>query len=241
VKRVLFFSIAALFIIGCSGKQGPENQGPPGGEESGKAKAVGKVERVSLDELAGWRFLGLGEVRVDETEKAVFMSEAEDSKGVTLVSPESYGENVSVSFRVKPLTFHSVNVVILSASDSEKGSDFEIPPDYDGGFGFWTQGNVRNYIFAFHNAAHDRLPFIVRNPGMELLAEAEKHVTDENWHDVRVSRAGGTLRLEIDGKVVAEGKDPEGGLPGGKIGFRLRGTPGNPASALFKDVVVAEK
>jgi len=241
VKRVLCFAIVASFFLGCSGEQGSDGRGGAGGETGRETGDAGKVERVSLDELAGWLFLGMGEVKVDEAEKAVFMSEAEDSKGVTLVSPRSYGENVSVSFRVKPLTFHSVNVVILSASDRETGGDFGIPSDYDGGFGFWTEGNVRNYIFAFHNAAHDRLPFIVKNPGMELLAEAEKHVTDENWHDVRVSRAGDTLTLEIDGKVVAEGKDPEGGPPGGKIGFRLRGTPGNPASALFKDVVVTEE
>jgi len=131
---------------------------------------------------------------------------------------------------------------MISASDKDTGGDIQVPADYDGSFGLWTQGNVQNYLFAFHNAAHERLPFIVKDPGMEPLSEAEKHVTGERWHDIEVGRNGANLSMKIDGALVAETKDPTAeSLPGGRVCFRLRGTPDAQASAWFKDVVIREE
>ena len=185
------------------------------------------------------RFLGIGLVSIDETENALLMSEGPDSKGVNLVSPKKYGQSVVVSYKMKPLNSESVHVLILSASDKDTGGDFTMPDDYDGNFDFWTAGKVQNYVFALHNAAHNRKPFITKNPGVNLIVEAEANVTGEQWHGVEIGRHGAHLFMKIDGKMVVEGMDPAGvGLPGGIIGFRLRGVPGKSASALFKDVVI---
>jgi len=226
-RYVLLFAAALMIVAECSGDR--------------DASRAGK-NAVSIAEFAKWEFQGSGEVTVDETEDAVYMSEAEGSAGVTLVSPKSYGPDVTVRFDVKPATFESVNVVILSASDKNTGGDIQVPADYDGSFGFWTQGDVQNYIFAFHNAAHERLPFIVRDPGMELLGEADSHVVKEDWHTVEISRSGSRLSMKVDGAVIVEVTDTSGEpLPGGKIGFRLRGTPDSVASAWFRNIVISER
>ncbi len=232
--RYLSMTILALFLIaGCSGGEKNTAKTPSPAKSSAGA--------VSLEELAKWCFLGTGTVGVDAAENALLMSETDGSVGVTLVSPKSYGKNVTVSFKVKPSTYESVNVVMLSASDVASGGEIKVPADYDGAFGFWTAEQVQNYVVAFHNGAHNRLPFIVKCPGMEPVAEGEKHVAGERWHDVEIGREDSKIWLKIDGALVVEGNDSSAeSLPGGAIAFRLRGTATGLASALFKDVVITE-
>lgn len=237
MKRLMSSNVLVIILLlGCSGEQDSETQPAP------QPKVATGGETISVSELAKWQFLGEGEVKIDETENAVFMTEAKGSKGVTLVSPRSYGENIVLSFKVKPSTYESVNVVIIAASDKDTGEDIQVPPDYDGNFGFWTQENVQNYLFAFHNGAHDRKPFIIKNPGMTLLVENDENVAEERWLDVETGKKGLSLWLKIDGNMIVEGTDSDGtGLPGGKVAFRLRGTADSVASALFKDVVISEE
>ena len=92
MKGIVLVLTALLIMSGCSGDQGTERTPAPPGE-SARAAAGGTIP---LEELAGWRFYGMGEIGVYETENAVKMSEAEGSLGVTLVSPEAYGRNVTV-------------------------------------------------------------------------------------------------------------------------------------------------
>ncbi len=238
---LLCLLLPVVFAIGCSSDDGSQSGSDSKTQAGSQVKSTTVAGKITVANMAKWQFLGIGDVSVDDTENAVRLSEGEDSKGVTIVSPKSYGTNVTVSFKVKPLTYESVNVVILSASDSETGGDIKIPADYDGNWGFWTEGNVSNYIFAFHNAAHDRPPFIVKSPGMTVIAEAPENVAGERWHDVEIARHGSHLIMKIDGTTVVQGTDSGSGeLPGGKVCFRMRGTPGNPAAALFKDIVINE-
>jgi len=238
---MLFIPLSlSLIVFGCSGEE-PAEQGNAGRPAPPVQSAVSEAETIGIGDLASWPFYGLGEVRVDEGENALFMTEFDGSKGVMIVSPKSYGKNVTVTFKVKPVTVATVNVVMLSVSDKNTGGAVTIPADYDGNFGFWTAGDVQDYIFAFHNGAHDRKPFITKNPGSELLVEAEAHATGERWHDVEIGRAGIKLWMKVDGKTVVEATDPSpSGLPGGAVCFRLRGTPDAVASALFRDVVIEE-
>lgn len=231
--------LTVLLVAGCTSGDGSGS----GSSSAQKVEATGPVrEAVPSRELAGWRFLGTGTVEYDAGEDAVMFGEGEGSVGVTLVSPKSYGTSITVSFKVRPSSFESVNVVIISASDKATGGDIVVPDGYDGNFGFWTEGDVQNYLFAFHNAAHERKPFILRSPGGTLLAEAPENVMGEDWYDIELGRDGTRLWLKVDGRTIVEGTDPDmKGLPGGKLGFRLRGTPDARASALIKDVVITEK
>ncbi len=240
-----FFGIIILIMIisfGCSKeervKPGPENQMKAVPQQ--KADTEGK-EQINESKLFQWAFLGRGEINIDEGNKALFMTETEGSKGVTLVSPESYGENCVVTLKAKPMSYESVIVIMLNVSNKDTGGEIEIPADYDGNFGFWTDGNVQNYLFAFHNSAHQRKPFILKNPGTEVLAENDKNVTKEQWFDVEVGKSGSRIWLKIDGETIIEATDQEGkALPGGKVCLRLRGTGDVVASALFKDVCIRE-
>jgi len=226
-----FVSVMCLLWAGCSG--GDNNSG------QSKVPSENVPVMIPVSDLATWRFLGLGEVSVDAAEQALYMTETDGSKGITLVSPESYGADFTLRFMVKPATFESVNVVMISASAKDTGGDFEIPGDYDGSFGFWTDGSVQDYVVAFHNAAHNRMPFITRNPGSTLLVEGTSQSVDENWHQIEIERRGSSLKLSVDGVLSVEAADTNSPvLPGGKIAFRLRGTPDKTAAAWFKDVTI---
>ena len=237
MKKIIIILIP-LFVWSCSSedKSGQEAAPQPVMPKMSQAESI---ETIPVKELATWRFFGTGVISIDETENALLMSEGPDSKGVTLVSPKKYGQSVVVSYKIKPLSYESVHVLILSASEKDTGGDITAPRDYDGNFDFWTAGNVQDYVFALHNAAHNRKPFITKNPGVNLIVEAGAEATGERWHDVEIGRHGSHLFMKIDGKMVIEGMDPvSGGLPGGVIAFRLRGVPGKAASILIKDVVI---
>ncbi len=240
MRKTLLLSVlsAVLLLTGCSGGEAPDTGETAGDAAPERAALSSAGEKITLDDLAGWNFYGMGEIRLDDTENALMMTEHEGSAGVTLVSPKLYGPTVTVTFKVKPATPPTVNVVMLSASDIASGGPINVPADYDGGFGFWIDGNVQNYIFAFHNGAHSRFPFITKNPGSELLVEADSHATSETWHDVEIGRDGGMLWMKVDGATVVEADDTGTPLPGGHVCFRLRGTPDDVATAYFKDVVI---
>ncbi|MFC1606987.1 hypothetical protein ACFL47_03360 [Candidatus Latescibacterota bacterium] len=237
------FVLLLTLFYGCSKDESHDNSSHDHDHSSHehtqeKAEAAHGEESISINDLSEWQFLGIGEVKVDEGEKALYMSEGADSKGVTLVSPKQYGKSVVVSYKIKPLSFESVHVLILSATDKASGGDIIVPSDYDGNFGFWTNADVQDYVFALHNEAHNRKPFITKNPGSNLIIEAEENVVGEQWHDIEIGRHDTHLYMKIDGKMVVENMDESDSLPGGKIGFRLRGIPGKAAAALLKDVVI---
>ena len=218
------------------------------GEEGSKFNQLMKNAKEFNAEAAGnlsdWELLGRGELEFDEDENAFMLFETPGSAGVTVVSPETYGSDVTVTFMARPTTHASVNVVMLNVSDAGSGGDIVVPENYDGNFGFWTAGTVQNYLFAFHNAAHDRLPFIVKCPGFVTLAEGEKHhVEPGRWQKVEISRKDSILRLKVNGITVIEtiDQDSENEIPGGKVCLRLRGTADALASCLFKNVVITEE
>ncbi len=232
---------AGLCYLSACGGESRDKTGQP------KFEALEKASKEYIAEADGnlteWRLLGAGKLVFNEDENAFMLSETQGSVGVTLVSPEIYSGDVSVTFMAKPVTNASVNVVMINASDMRTGMDFSVPADHDGSFGFWTEGTVQSYVFAFHNAAHNRLPFIVKCPGMDPIAEGKKHHMEPGrWQKVEISRKGTVLSLKVNGITVVEGKDRNPGkeLPGGRICFRLRGTPDSLASCLFKSVAITE-
>ena len=239
MKKALLLCLGLAFIIpGCSKQEDSQPQTaskPMSGSQT--KEAVGKP--IAVADMAQWSFTGIGEVAVDEAEHALCLTEGDNSKGVTIMSPTTYGKTVVVTYKFKPLNPETVHVLMLSVSDKDTGGDITVPADYDGNFGFWTGGNVQNYVFALHNAAHNRKPFITINPGSSLLTEAEANVIEDRWHDIEIGRHDKHLYIKVDGKTIVEGMEPAAeSLPAGNICFRLRGVPWKAASALFKDVVV---
>jgi len=236
LNRAVVLTGIFLLTFGCSSDRGSES------ETGSPAEDTAKIGQINPHDLVRWRLLGRGEVGVDESENAVRFTEGAGSKGVTLVSPGTYGKNVIVSFKVKPLTYEGVNVIFLSASDKDSGGEIRIPEGHDDNFGFWSEGNVQCYMFAFHNGYHDSKPFIKKNPGMTDIAVADDLVMGERWHTVETGRRGSKLWIKIDGNAVAEGVDTDGeSFPGGKVCFRLRGPGDGTFTSLYKDVVITEQ
>lgn len=196
------------------------------------------AEDVSTETIAKtWTGYGQGVVRYQN--RMLFLKEAEDSKGVGVVSPEAYGENVVVRYELMPMNPASVCVAVLSASDDGESGKLTIPEGYDGSIGLWL-GESHNYFFAFHNMAHDRAPFLVRSAGGGQIAEAEDNVMRTGvFHTVEVGREGGKLWLSVDGERLFEGEDADP-LGSGHVGFRIRGINGQAAACLIRNVSITE-
>jgi hypothetical protein len=201
--------------------------------------AVGPYS-FSPNELIFWNFFGIGELAPMDAE-TMRMSEGEDSRGVMIISPESYPGDVTLSYRVKALNSASVLVALLSVSDPGEPDTMSVPAGYDGNIQ-WLLESEENYFFAFHNAAHDAKPFIRRHPGGGeegvVLAElAQNFMRPDVWYEIEAARKEGRITLKVDGVTILDAIDPEP-LAGGRIGIRIRGTAETRAHCLIRDVTI---
>lgn len=74
-----------------------------------------------------WTSYGMGVVRYQN--RMLFLQEAEETKGVGVMSPEAYGENVVLRYEIMPITPASVCVAVLSASDKGDGKSLTFAED----------------------------------------------------------------------------------------------------------------
>jgi hypothetical protein len=191
---------------------------------------------ITTSELTQWRFFGKGELSTWGDQLA--LKEAADTKGVMLLSPESYTGDIIVSYKVMALTPATVIVTLLAVSDLGESESITIPERYDGGIELWSK-EKENYFIAFKNASHNYTPFIQKNPNAkESLASAKENIMNAGvYYSIEVGRQGGKIWLSIDGKRVVEAND-DAPLLGGHIAIRLRGTAGFIAGCLIKDMKI---
>jgi len=196
----------------------------------------GFAEEIPTQTIAEtWMSYGKGVVRYQN--RMLFLQEAEDSKGVGVMSPKAYGENVILRYELMPMNPASVCVAFLSASNKGEDNKLTLPEGYDGSLGLWTQ-QTDNYFFAFHNMAHDRTPFSVRFPVRQDMGEHKVNVMRAGeFATIEVGRRQGTVWLSINGTRLFEGVDPQP-LKGGHLGFRIRGINGMAAACLIRNVTV---
>ena len=235
----------ALILMSCSQASISEKEASGVKVESGQATPVShvdesySVEKIKAADMLNWEFHGTGMVATQGSQ--LILSESEGSNGVILVSPSSYGKNVLISYDVMTLTPATVLVVMLSSSNNES-LGLDIDSDYDGSLKT-LQDLVSFYMIAFHNAPHNRFPFINKYPkeGGNLLQEAEKTFMHPGiYYHIEVGRAGDRIVLSVDGQKVLDTVDPES-LPGGKFVFRLRGTGHHSASCLMRNLEIYSK
>lgn len=233
MKFINFF-IPVLLLLGCSPGTTTEQ------EQVGiRIDDTYTIEEFTADDLMEWEFHGMGTVAKQGSQ--LLLSESEGSKGVILVSPSSYGKNIIVSYDVMTLTPASVLVVMLSSSNTESQS-LEIESDYDGSLST-LRDLVSFYMIAFHNAPHNRFPFINKYPkeGGNKLQEAEKTFMHPGiYYHIDVAQEGDNISLFIDGRKVLDVVDTES-LPGGKFVFRARGTGHLSASCLIRNLKIYSK
>jgi len=198
-----------------------------------------KRDTISQSELSKWKLLGIGEVS-STLNKQVALKEVDGSKGIMLISPNIYKNDVILNFKVMALTPASVIVIMLSASDEGESDELTIPNNYDGSIGFWE--NNENYFFAFKNAPHNVTPLVRKNPRAKkpLIAAKENHMVAGVYYEIEVGKKQGKLWLSIDGKIIFETIDTNP-LAGGHVALRLRGTAGFSAGCLIKDLIISSK
>lgn len=193
-----------------------------------------KEQKISAEELVKWKFLGKGKV-FNILNGQTCLSEAEDSQGVMLMSPESYGD-VVLKYKVLALTPATVLVTILSASDASDKNTLTIPSDYAGGMKLLNDDS-RNYLLAYKNAPHGANPFISKNPGSAKSANAAQPdlMVAGVYYDVEITKSGKTISMRINGKEMVSMQD-DAPLGKGHVLFRIRGTAGLTASCLIRDL-----
>ncbi len=194
------------------------------------------AQPVSAEDLnTTWSFYGKGLSKVERG--MLYMREDPGSLGVMMVSPQAYPANVTVRYEIMPMTAASVCVFVLSASDKGEGAQVTLPVGYDGSMGHWIQ-NTENYFFAFHNASHNRPPFIRRFPERTAIGEYSQNIMSSGkFHTIEVGRKNDRVWLEINGQRIIEGTDANP-LGPGHLAFRIRGLSEEPASCLIKNVVI---
>jgi len=197
----------------------------------------------SSDDVAAqddWQFVGKG--FTTQVDGAVLLAEYPGSGGVMLISPGTYPCETQLKFEVLPLIPESVLVAMMAASEPGPGTSLSLPASYDGSIGHLLN-DTEAYFFAFHNAAHNRTPFVRKHPFDRAtsvdLATFPSNVMNTRWHEIEVAQScDGDLRLAVDGKPIIEANDTEL-LHGGQIVLRLRGTKTHAASAMFRNITIS--
>ena len=199
---------------------------------------LGAQDRNSVQQLEDWTFYGIGKGMLEGHGQYLLKEDPNGSKGVGLISPETYSDHIIMRYQVMALTPATVLVAILSASDRGGGSELTIPDNYDGSIQLWS-GGCDNYFFAFHNAAHNYPPFIRRFDDKRIILDmANKNVMHVGkYYAVEVGRKGERLWLKIDGKTILKTKDPNP-YSAGHLGLRIRGTGSEYAACLIKDLEI---
>ena len=201
----------------------------------------GQAQHVTPEDLDNWAFYGQG-TKLVESHNTFFMKEdPKQSNGVMIVSPESYGENVVVKYEVMTLTPAAVLVAILSASNPGDDATLTIPEDYDGSMDLWIN-DVESYFYAFHNAPHNFTPFIRKYPVPEgkdpALVSYEKNIMHPGvFYSIELGRKKDLIWLKVDGLTILQTTD-KNAFGGGHIAFRIRGTAGEYASCLIRNLEI---
>lgn len=208
------------------------------GAVSGQTPEQWEESEIAVEELLSWERRGDGYFG-NFRDTALQIIQSEQSDGVMVVSPDSYGEQVSVSYDIMTLRPATVAVIMLSAS--QEGSDnLQLPPEFNGDLADWPP-NTSDYFFAFHNSPHFLNPFVKKSTPearFQTLKQAEKSFMQPGkWHRVEAGRDGDRLWLEIDGELAFEVTDEEP-LGPGHLAFRIVGVGPERGSCLIKNVSI---
>lgn len=201
---------------------------------------LGAQKKIDANELIKWDFYGTGIAKVDHNQ--IYMSEAVNSDGVMLVSPNPYPANVIMRYEIMPLTAATVCVAILNAHNRE-GYSYTVPKQYNGYVQHWTQ-DMNAYFFAFHNASHNWTPFLQKARATGEMA-VKLDIAKENvmqvgkYYTIEVGKNEHDIWLKVDGVLALEAKDTEP-YNGGHLALRIRGTSWNLASCLIRNLEVEQ-
>jgi len=196
-----------------------------------------QTDVFSHQELKNWKTYGFGTLIGDHGQSLI--SEAENSLGYMLVSPKSYKGDMILSYDIMALNAATVLVVEL-ATHNTKDFQLNFTEPYNGNVKYMFN-NFNMYMFAFHNASHNKNgPFVRKwpTPGPPPLKAANKNVMRVGqYHHVELGIKKGKLFFKIDGRKIWSVKD-DVPYKGGKVILRIRGNTHDKASCLIKNLKI---
>lgn len=203
-----------------------------------------KQETFTANDLASWQTYGIGKTTVQNDELTV--EETDGSDGFFLISPKSYGADLTITYKVKALSESSVQIVLLSASDPGASSALTLPTSNDlTPREVWAwRSTLEHYNLTFNNKSHGIKPFFFKNVSPYekgfRLDQSENVMVPGQWYDVKIMKKGTSIIFSLNEKIVFETKDHEP-LAGGHVMLRVSGTNGDNiifAKAVYKDFVL---
>ena len=194
-----------------------------------------KASEITTEKLMSWDLHGDGQLSV--ANRQVYMAESTGSAGILLVSPAKFEGDHIVSYDVMALRPGTVLVALMSLSNTVDGG-LKFEGDYNANLRYIIN-NTNAYMIAFLNSPHNRFPFVNRFPSdANPLVEADRSYMQPGvYYHIDVGREKDRVWLAIDGEKVIEGVDPDP-LGDGHFSFRIRGTAGETASCLIRNVKV---
>lgn len=197
-------------------------------------------EEFSAKDLLNWKSYGLGATEKNHGQAVLY--ESDGSLGYMLVSPKSYGKNTIVSYDVMALNAATVLITEMAAHNLP-GSELRLEDEYDGNVKYLFE-NVSMYMFAFHNAAHNKTGPFVRKypvPGANPLAASSTNLMQVGkYYHVEIGMENGQLWFNLDGNRIWNTEDPDA-FEGGKVILRVRGTAHEKASCLIRNFKIYSK
>jgi len=196
-----------------------------------------RLEEFSHKDLTKWASYGKGAIEANHGQTVMY--ETPGSLGYMLVSPDSYQGDIIVEYDVMTLNAATVLIVEMFAHSSDDYK-LELEPEYDGNVKYLFN-NIRMYMFAFHNTAHNKTgPFVRKypQPGMEALISANRNVMNVGKvHHVEMAIQKDNLWFKLDGKKLLNVHDDDP-FRGGKVILRIRGTAHETASCIIKNLKI---
>lgn len=192
-----------------------------------------KPKKITAQELTTWDFYGAGSVSTSGEQ--LVLKEDDITKGVMIISPNKYPNDVIIKYKALALTPATVIVTMFSMSDTENSTNLNVPDEYDGNIGLWFNDKT-NYFVAFKNAPHNVTPFVRKNPLSEghLASAAENKMIAGVYYQIEIGKRNGKIWLSINDEKAFETTDVNP-LGEGHIAVRIRGTGGFKAGCLIKD------
>lgn len=198
--------------------------------------SLSAAEVLTPEDLSeDWHFYGIGSHHVEYG--SLFLSEDVDSRGAMLLSPHTYIGDFKVSYEIMPMNAATVCVLILCATDPEDPTALTISDDYDGNIQYWVN-DADNYLFAYHNSSHGKMPFVNRRPIGGQIGVSEKRVAQlGRFNQIEAGKEGGKLWLKVNGELLFETEDTQP-FESGHFAFRIRGIRNIPAACMIRNIVI---
>ena len=202
--------------------------------EPGVLPPKGRIETVNLDDdtyriewlasegfdgdLHRWFAEGSSEVKVMDGKLWVRKLDPEKANTATIWFRPDLPNDVIISFKAKavpPDEKNAANLNLFLHAREPDGKTLRF-----GRSGQYSEYHkIPNYIITFVGGFRPGWSRARRDPGFNLLHEADVRSEVGQEYDIAVTVQGGRLRYYLDGRKIHDVQDPEP-LPGGKFGLR---------------------